>query len=112
MSHDQERFEPETFGLVDIQLRRIVYYIYPSRELQFLFICPNSVGDKTPWEVHMKAIHTAPYSWQCHFEFTGNPILPDWYSKRRVSHVETVTVVPMQGSFYFKFRFMTLFRFK
>ena len=97
VSVDRERFEVETFGLVDIQLRRIVYYIYPNREVYFLFICPTSVGDKCPWEVHMKLVHKSPSTYQCHFEFTGNPILPDWYSRRRVSHVDRISVVPIQG---------------
>ena len=98
---DFERFEPESFGVADINLDRIVYYVLPSREPFFLFLTPPSVGSKVPWEVVFKAVHLEPMTYQLHFEFTNDIILPNWYNQKRVSKVERVHVLPLQGNFIF-----------
>ena len=94
---DYERFEIGQFGVIDIQLDRMVYYVLPSREPFFLFLTPPSVSQKTPWEVVLKLVHLNPMTYQLHFEFTDNPMLPNWYSQRRVSKVEKTHVLPLQG---------------
>ena len=84
--------------MADVDLNRIVFYIYPSREIYFLCKCPFGMEKYTPWEVSFTPAHGPdPNLWQLHFEFTDNAVLPLWYAQRRSCKVKKVTVVPIQG---------------
>ena len=50
-----------------------------------------------PWEVLYKVIHRNPTSVQIHFEFADGLVLPQWYSQKRVCHIDEVVVLPVQG---------------
>ena len=97
MRVDRERYEKENFYLVDVDQKRIVIYVHASAEPTFLFQCPQSVATMIPWEVMHKVVHTNPMTAQLHFEFTRDPVLPQWYSQKRVCHVDSVEVIPAQG---------------
>ena len=103
MSHDTERYEPKSFCMADVDMCRVVFYVYESREPYFLFVTPLSLEKKLPWEVHFKRVHRDPDSYQVHFEFTSDIVLPDWYNQRRVSKVDVVHLRPVAGNYFISF---------
>ena len=97
VKNDKERFDVTSFVVVDVDGVKIIIYILESREIVFLIRCPERMKDKCPWEVIFKSVHGEPQTFQVHFEFTSNPILPDWYNVKRSTKVKRTEFMHMQG---------------
>ena len=54
---DAERFDKDSFVIVDVDGSRVAIYVMDSREITFLFVCPKSFNDKLPWEILFKSVH-------------------------------------------------------
>ena len=97
VSVDRERFDPCSFCVADIDGSRVAFFVLPSREVYFLCILPRSLLHKSPWEVSFRPVSLEKKLYQIHLEFVDTCMLPCWYETKRVTHVEKVTVLPIQG---------------
>ena len=92
-----------SFVVVDVDEKRVIIYILESREVVFLFICPDRVKSKIPWECLFKSVHGDPTTFQLHFEFCKDPILPQWFDMKRVAKVEKTEFIKLMGKSRIRF---------
>ena len=104
MRTDREKFDTESFVMVDVELARVVFYVYESREPFFLFQTPAGMDATIPWEVSFTKVRSSPNYWQLHFEFSSDAVLPMWYSVQQTCKARRVDIIPLQGNYCFFFR--------